>query len=102
MNTNRVPVSFLIPEPRDGKHSTSFFIEWDGPVNPGNSGGPLIGSDGGVAGLLSGITRQVEDSEPVARAGGRARALYIYPLMDPYHKLKLDPDSIQLIHVLFT
>ena len=93
---------FYMPEPRDGKHSTTFFFEWDGPINPGNSGGPLIGSDGGVAGLLSGISMQVESSEDIARAGGRARAVFIGPLMDLYHQWKQDPDSIPLIHVPFT
>src|SRR5262249_14920582 len=39
--------TFRTPEPREGKLSTTFSFEWDGPVNPGNSGGPLIGSDGG-------------------------------------------------------
>lgn len=94
--------TFWTPDPREGKHSTTFFFEWEGPVNPGNSGGPLIGSDGGVAGVLSGISRHVEDSEPVARAGGRARAVFIGPLLDLYRRWKLDPDSIPTIHVPFT
>lgn len=93
---------FYMPEPREGKHSTTFFFEWDGPVNPGNSGGPLIGSDGGVAGVLSGIFMHVESSRDIARAGGRARAVFIGPLMDLYQKWKLDPDSIPLIHNPFT
>lgn len=93
---------FHTPDPREGKHSTTFFIEWDGQVNPGNSGGPLIGSDGGVAGLLSGISMQVESSEDTARAGGRARAVFIGPLIRLYQEWKLDSDSIPLIHVPFT
>ena len=93
---------FYTPDPREGKHSTTFFFEWDGPINPGNSGGPLIGSDGGVAGLLSGISMQVESSEDTARAGGRARAVFIGPLIRLYQEWKLDPDSIPLIHVPFT
>ncbi len=93
---------FYTPEPREGKHSTTFFFEWDGPINPGNSGGPLIGSDGGVAGLLSGISMHVESSEDTARVGGRARAVFIGPLIRLYQEWKLAPDSIPLIHVPFT
>jgi Trypsin-like peptidase domain len=93
---------FYTPEPRDGKHSMTFVFEWDGPVNRGNSGGPLIGSDGGVAGVLSGISCQVESSEDTAQASGRARAVFIGPLMDLYHRWKLDPESIPLINEPFT
>jgi hypothetical protein len=94
--------TFQTPIPREGKHSTTFLFEWDGPVNPGNSGGPLIGSDGGVAGVLSGISRHVENSEQVTGTGGRARAIFIGPLVDLYQRWRLDPDSIPLIHVPFT
>jgi S1-C subfamily serine protease len=80
----------------------TFVFEWDRSVNPGNSGGPLIGSDGGVAGLLSGISTQVESSEDTARAGGRARAVFIGLLMDLYARLKHDPESIKSIDVPFT
>ena len=94
--------TFHTPLPREGKHSTTFSFEWDAPINPGNSGGPLIGSDGGVAGILSGITRQVESSDQVPRIGGRARAIFIGPLVDLYLRWKQDPESIPSIHVPFT
>jgi hypothetical protein len=93
---------FYKPEPREGKHSTTFFFEWDGPISPGNSGGPLIGSDGGVAGILSGISRQVESSEDASQAVRRARAVFIGPLMDLHMRWKLNPGSIETIHVPFT
>ena len=93
---------FYTPDPREGKHSTTFLFEWDGPVNPGNSGGPLIGSDGGVAGMLSGMSRLVESSEESSNGMCRARAVFIGPLMDLYHLLKTDPESIPHIHVPFT
>jgi hypothetical protein len=99
--TRPVP-TFYTPEPREGKHSTSFFFEWDGLVNPGNSGAPLIGPDGGVAGVTSGISKHVESSEHVGGGGGRARAIYVGPLMGLYLQWKLDPDSIPSIHVPFT
>jgi Trypsin-like peptidase domain len=93
---------FYKPEPWEGKQSTTFFFEWDGPVNPGNSGGPLIGTDGGVAGILSGVSRQVESSEDTSQAAGRARAVFIGPLMDLYARWKSDPTSIKTIDVPFT
>jgi hypothetical protein len=98
----RPVLTFFTPEPREGKHSTTFLFEWDGPVNPGNSGAPLIGPDGGVAGVISGISKHVESSEDVGGAGGRGRAIYVGPLMGLYLKWKLDPDSIPPIHVPFT
>jgi Trypsin-like peptidase domain len=100
--TVRPVPKFYTPEPRDGKHSVTFLFEWDGPINPGNSGGPLIGSDGGAAGILSGISRQVESSEDTAEAVGRARAVFIGPLMDLYGRWKRDPESIKSIDVPFT
>ena len=96
-----VPI-FHTPDPREGKLSITYSFEWDGPINPGNSGGPLIGPDGGVAGIISGISRQVESSEQVATAKGRARAIFIGPLTDLYHQWKRNPDSMRSIHVPFT
>lgn len=93
---------FVTPDPREGKLSTTFFFEWDGPVNPGNSGGPLIGSDGGVAGLLSGMSRDVESTDSRPEGGARARAVFVGPLLDLYHRLKTDPGAIPRIHVPFT
>ena len=93
---------FYTPDPREGKHSTTFVFEWDGPVNPGNSGAPLIGADGGVAGVISGISRHIESSEHMQQGGGRVRAIYVGPLMNLYLQWKLDPDSIPSIHVPFT
>lgn len=93
---------FFTPEPREGKLSTTFFFEWDGTVNPGSSGGPLIGSDGGVAGLLSGIPQEVEATDTRPQGGARARAVFVGPLLDLYLQLKAEPDSITRIHVPFT
>jgi hypothetical protein len=67
-----------------------------------NSWGPLIGPDGGVAGILSGISRQVESSEDTAQAVGRAQAVFIGPLMDLYYRWKINPESITSIDVPFT
>jgi hypothetical protein len=93
---------FYTPDPREGKHSTTYFFEWDGQVNPGNSGGPLIGSDGGVAGILSGISRSVETSDQARGSVCKARAIFIGPLLSLYHHLRADPESIPSIHVPFT
>lgn len=101
MLVRHVP-TFYIPGPWEGKLSTTFHFEWDGPIDPGNSGGPLIGSDGGVAGILIGVSRQVESSDAITSSKVRARAVFIGPLMDLYHRLKTDPDSIPLIDVPFT
>ncbi len=93
---------FYTPDPREGKHSTTFLFEWDGPVNPGNSGGPLIGPDGGVAGILSGIPRTVESTDSRPEGSARARAVFVGPLLDLYRRLKTNPESIPHIHVPFT
>jgi Trypsin-like peptidase domain len=93
--------AFYTPAPWEGKHSTMYFFEWDGAINPGHSGGPLIGSDGGVAGMLMGVSRQVECSDDTHVTKGRARAVFTGPLMDVYGRLRYDPASIPLLDVPF-
>lgn len=94
--------TFFTPDPWEGKRSNMFLFEWNGLLNPGNSGGPLIGSDGGVAGILTGVSRQVESSDDARKEPGRARAVYIGPLTELYVGWKNNPESIPRLEVPFT
>ncbi len=89
---------FYLPEAWEGKHSTINFFEWDGPIERGNSGGPLVGTDGGAAGILTeiGVTVGATDvdgnSENITQT--RSRAVYIGPLQDLYARWKHNPQFL--------
>lgn len=85
---------FFTPPAWEGKKSTIRFFEWVGELNGGNSGAPVIGSDGGVAGVVSGYPLQVDVSGQKPPQS-EARAVWIDPLMELYGILKSDPDSVQ-------
>lgn len=93
---------FRTPVPWKGKHSITYLFEWDDCINRGSSGRPLIGSDGGVAGLLSGVPHRVNCSSDEIPPPSTARAVFIGPLLDLYARLKTNPDSIARVHVPFT
>ena len=94
--------TFYTPDAWEGSHSTIYFFEWDGSLTPGNSGGPLIGSDGGVAGMLIGFSSQVDRSDKVQTAQSRARAIFTGPLTDLYLRWKFDTDSLRIVENPFT
>ena len=97
--------TFHTPEPWEGKHSTTFFFEWDSPIEPGNSGGPVVGTDGGVAGILTELGLAADSADADGNSVNvkqiRSRAVYIGPLLDLYARLKQDPNSIPTIEEPF-
>jgi Trypsin-like peptidase domain len=110
MVVERVP-TFFPSLPREGKHSITHFFEWNGILRPGNSGGPLIGDDGGVAGILTGVanfveqagvSNQFERSSAATPHSGRCRAVFCGPLMDLYLRWMHAPGSIKRLDVPFT
>ena len=96
---------FTTPEPWEGRGSTTHFFEWDGTIPRGSSGGPLIGSDGGVAGVLTENGREVEscdaESNVTTSKKARARAVFIGPLMDLYFRWKYRPTSLKEVAIPF-
>ncbi len=94
----RVP-AFMTPPGRETNNSVTHFFEWNTPTMPGNSGGPLVGTDGGVVGILSGVVRRGSSAnceghrDPTAQ--GIARAVFIGPLVDLYRRWKFFPGMIR-------
>ena len=90
--------SFRTPPPRETDNSITHFFEWDSPTDPGNSGGPVIATDGGVVAILSGVASEVEVADCAGRSDGatmyRARAVWIDPLMRTYLRWKHNPESL--------
>jgi hypothetical protein len=93
----RVPL-FRVPEPRERRHSIEYSFEWDDLIHPGNSGGPLVATDGGVVAILSGVSSDVESADCEGRPFGpresRARAVWIEPLFHTYVRWKTNRGSM--------
>jgi serine protease Do len=64
--------------------SPTVFVQTDAPVNPGNSGGPLINVDGEVVGINTYILTEGGGSEGVGFAIPSAVVAFVYPQLKKY------------------
>src|SRR6266478_9912954 len=60
------------------------FVQTDAPVNPGNSGGPLINADGDVVGINTYILTTSGGNEGVGFAIPSAVVAFVYPQLKKY------------------
>lgn len=74
----------------DGFKGDSVKMRVSIPVNPGNSGGPLVNSKGNIIGIVSGMQTQTEGASYAVKAGYLYKAIQNVPLDSLSGKLSLN------------